>query len=60
MTISGVPTSSTGILNISGLPYGKYRFDISVSDNAGNVELRSYTYFVDAIEWSVSSDQYDI
>lgn len=60
MTISGIPTSTTGALSISGLPFGKYRFDISISDNAGNIQLKSYTYFVDAIEWIVSSDNYDI
>lgn len=60
MSFSGTPNSTTGSLNISGLPYGKYRFDISVSDNAGNIQSRSYTYFIDAIEWSISSDSYDI
>mgnify|MGYP000897611575 CR=1 FL=1 len=60
MNISGTPNSTTGALNIAGLPFGKYRFDISVADNAGNVQTKSYTYFVDAIEWSVSSAIYDI
>ena len=60
MNISGIPNSTTGALGISGLPFGKYRFDIIISDNAGNIRSQSYTYFVDAIEWSVSSDNYDI
>ena len=60
MNISGVPSTSTGFLAITNLPYGKYRFDISVSDNVGNITMQSYTYFVDAIEWTIDSDIYNI
>ncbi len=60
MNIAGVPSTSTGFLTITNLPYGKYRFDISVSDNVGNITMQSYTYFVDAIEWTIDSDIYNI
>ena len=53
-------TSSTGVLQISGLPFGKYRFDITFSDTAGNSALQSFTYFVDKVEWTISSDTYNI
>ena len=43
-----------------GLPTGKYRFDISIADNIGNIRTQSSTYYIDAIEWSISSAQYDI
>lgn len=59
MSISSV-TTSTGNLNIANLPFGKYRFDFSVSDNDGNITTQSITYFIDALEWNISSDQYDI
>lgn len=60
MTLSGAATTSTGQLTIAGLPFGKYRFDISVSDNAGNTQMQSVTYYIDGIDWSISSDTYDI
>ena len=60
MTLSGAATTSTGNLTIAGLPFGKYRFDISVADNAGNMTTQSMVYYVDAIDWSISSDTYDI
>ena len=60
MTISGAATSSTGNLTIAGLPFGKYRFDISVADTAGNTQTQSVVYYIDAIDWSISSDTYDI
>ncbi len=60
MTLSGAATTSTGQLTIAGLPFGKYRFDISVSDNAGNTTLQSIVYYIDDIEWSISADTYDI
>lgn len=60
MTISGTPTSSTGNLQVNNLPFGKYRFDISVTDIAGNTTAQSFTYFVDQIEWTVSSPIFDI
>ncbi len=60
MSISPSPSTTTGSLAIANLPFGKYRFDISISDNAGNTTTQSYIYYVDAIEWSISSDQYDI
>ena len=59
MTITAANTNSGG-LQISNLPFGKYRFDISISDNDGNTTTQSYIYYVDAIEWSVSSAEYDM
>ncbi len=60
MTISGATTTSTGRLTVVGLPFGKYRFDISVADTVGNIAIQSMTYYIDAIDWSVSSDTYNI
>jgi hypothetical protein len=60
MTLSGAATTSTGRLTVSGLPFGKYRFDISVTDTAGNTQTQSIVYYIDAIDWSISSDTYDI
>ncbi len=60
MTLSGAATTSTGRLTISGLPFGKYRFDISVADTIGNMQTQSIVYYIDAIDWSISSDTYDI
>lgn len=60
MTISGSVSTSTGVFQITNLPYGKYRFDISIADSVGNVATQSYTYYVDAIEWTVSAPIYDI
>lgn len=60
MSITGTTTTSTGNLRIANLPFGKYRFDISIADTYGNVQTQSYTYFIDAIEWTISSAEYDI
>lgn len=60
MTISGVTSTSTGNLQITNLPYGKYRFDLSIADSVGNIATQSYTYYVDAVEWTVNAPIYDI
>jgi hypothetical protein len=60
MTLTGTTTSSTGMLQVTGLPFGKYRFDILLSDAAGNTMNQSYTYFIDAVEWTISSPSFDI
>ncbi len=60
MTLSGAATTSTGRLTVSGLPFGRYRFDISVADTVGNIATQSIIYYIDAIDWSISSDTYDI
>ena len=60
MTLSGAATTSTGRLTVSGLPFGKYRFDISVADTVGNTQTQSIIYYIDAIDWSISADTYDI
>jgi hypothetical protein len=59
MSVSSA-TTSTGVFQTTGLPSGKYRYDISIADSAGNIATQSYTYSIDGISWSVSSDQYDI
>lgn len=62
MTRTGV-TVNTGSFLVQNLPYGKYRFDFTIKDNASptaNVTTRSLTYFVDQVEWNISSDTYDI
>jgi hypothetical protein len=60
MTLSGAATTSTGRLTVSGLPFGRYRFDISVADTMGNIQIQSVIYYIDAIDWNISSDTYDI
>ncbi len=60
MSISGVPTTTTGSLSIANLPYGKYRFDIAIADAANNIGSGSYTYFIDRIDWTIDSDVYNI
>ena len=59
-SIIGSPTTDGAAFQVSNLPMGKYRFDISIADNIGNVRMQSYTYYIDAIQWNISSDQYDI
>lgn len=59
-SIIGSSTTTGALFQVTGLPTGKYRFDISIADNIGNIRTQSYTYFIDAIEWNVSSDQYNI
>jgi hypothetical protein len=53
-------TSSTGTWSLTNLPSGKYRFDVIVADTAGNTLTQSYTYFVDAIEWTIDTPVYVI
>lgn len=60
LTTVGTPTINAGTIQSTNLPYGKYRINVSISDMGGNTTTQSYTYFVDDIEWSVSSAQYDI
>ena len=43
------------------MPYGKYRFRISVADIVGNTSATTEKiFFIDAIEWSVSQPSVDI
>ncbi len=51
---------NTGSFQVSNLPFGKYRFDFATRDNQGNTATGSYTYFVDAIEWTVNADIFNI
>lgn len=60
MSITGTTTTSTGQLQVRGIPFGKYRFDILISDTAGNTLTQSYTYFVDAVIWTISAPLYPI
>lgn len=60
MSITGTTTTSTGQLQVSGIPFGKYRFDILISDTVGNTRTQSYTYFVDAVIWTISAPLYPI
>jgi hypothetical protein len=58
MTLGSNTSSAT--MNIANLPYGRYRFDLSIADTVGNISTQSFTYFVDAIEWTISADTYNI
>lgn len=60
MTITGTTTTTTGSLAFTGIPSGKYRFDIIIADSAGNTLTQSYTYFIDGVTWSIDSDIYNI
>jgi uncharacterized delta-60 repeat protein len=53
-------TTSTGVFQVNNLPYGRYRFDFLISDILGNTRTVSYTYYVDEIEWTVSTPLYPI
>ncbi|MDD2693762.1 MAG: hypothetical protein PHY14_02420 [Candidatus Gracilibacteria bacterium] len=53
-------TTHTGTFQIQNLPFGKYRFDLTVKDNNGNTSNQSVTLFVDAVEWTISAPTYDI
>ena len=53
-------TTGTGVHSLAGIPYGKYRFRTYVSDLAGNTSSIERIFYVDAIEWNISSDSYDI
>jgi len=59
-SVLAIANSSSATINIANLPHGRYRIDLSISDNAGNITTQSYTYFVDAIEWTISTDVYNI
>lgn len=48
------------MFQLTGLPFGKYRFDFSIADTVGNTVTQSYTYYVDSIIWTISAPSYDI
>jgi hypothetical protein len=60
MSITGSTTASTGQLWVQNLPFGKYRFDIIIADTLGNIRTQSYTYFIDAVEWTINAPTYAI
>jgi hypothetical protein len=55
-------TVNTGSFIVQNLPFGKYRFDFTIKDNAStpNVTTRSFTYFVDQVTWTINSDNFSI
>jgi hypothetical protein len=53
-------TINTGSFVVQNIPFGRYRFDFTIKDNAWNTRTRSDTYFVDQISWSISSDTYSL
>ena len=53
-------TTSTGVFALTSLPFGRYRFDISVADAVGNIATQSSTIYIDAIEWTLSAPTYAI
>ena len=53
-------STSTGVFQLTGLPFGKYRFDFSIADTIGNTVTQSYTYYVDGLIWTISAASYDI
>ncbi len=59
VTLGGV-TGSTGTVNVTGLPFGKYRFDTHIADIAGNISVQSSTLFVDEVSLVISTPEYTI
>lgn len=54
-------TTTIATHTLTGVPYGKYRFRISVADIVGNVSAVSErTFFIDQLNWTVSQDTVDI
>ena len=53
-------STTTGVLQLTNLPFGKYRFDISIADTVGNVQTQSYTISIDSIIWTISAPTYSI
>ena len=45
---------------VKNLPYGKYRATFSIYDNTGNRTIVERIFYVDALEWSISSPTLDI
>jgi hypothetical protein len=45
---------------VKNLPYGKYRATFSINDNTGNRTIVERIFYVDALEWNISSSILDI
>ena len=60
--LSGSPdiTSSTGTWIFSAIPYGKYRYTLTVRDYQGNSSIVSNEFYIDEIEWTMSQPIIDI
>jgi len=64
--ISGTYTSLTSltltwaVYETTWLPFGRYRAWFSISDNAGNIEIVQHEFYVDAIEFTISTPEVDI
>ena len=48
------------MITLANLPFGKYRLDTQISDNAGNTTAIQTIFYVDQLEWSISHDVHDI
>jgi hypothetical protein len=44
--------------SMSGVSYGKYRLTASISDRWGNQTSTGFVFFVDGVDWTISSDRY--
>jgi hypothetical protein len=45
---------------VNNLPYGKYKADFSIADNANNTVNKSIVFYVDNIEFSIDREKIDI
>lgn len=59
LTFTGTSTTGT-TAQIRGIPYGKYRIDVRVSDTVNNQTTHSRVFYVDSLNMTISSDTYDI
>lgn len=44
----------------SGVPFGKYRYTLNISDVWGNQSSYETTFYIDSIEWEISTDIVDM
>lgn len=59
LTPTSISATST-TFSSSSLTFGKYRFDVSIRDNQNNLTSASRTFWIDRLEWTVSSGSLDI
>ncbi len=45
----------TGIFLLKNLPYGKYRYMVSVGDYAGNIRTIGNIFYVDEVEFTINT-----
>ncbi len=65
ITQTGVLTATTinsgsAIYTSTGRAYGKYRFDVTVKDNQGNTRTGSTIFYLDQLDWNVSTSTLDV